>query len=266
MDQLPILVLQLDLLWHDAQGNRERIQQILSHQRTSNAKLIVLPEMFSTGFTMEANELAEPTQGPTCQWMQEMAQQYQATVCGSIIVKEKGNYYNRFLWVDAGGLQGYYDKRHLFAMGKEDRVYTGGQSQPIFTQANWKVLPQICYDLRFPVWSRNEVSDKGSWKYDLAVYVASWPEKRVHHWEALLKARAIENQVYVIGVNRVGEDPNGIRYTGSSMVVHPSGEILAYASGGEAMLSAVLSKEDLAFNHRAFPFWKDADDFALSMT
>lgn len=263
MEPLHLLALQVDPAWENAAQNRTHIADLLATQPMSTVDLLVLPEMFSTGFSMDAARLAEPTQGPTFQWMHELAQKYNLTLCGSLIIQEETSFFNRMLWVDPEGLRSVYDKRHLFAMGKEDRVYTAGTEQPIVTVKGWKLLPQICYDLRFPVWSRNQVDQEGNWRYDAAIYIASWPQKRVHHWEALLRARAIENQAFVIGVNRVGTDGNGIPYSGSSAVIHPGGEVLAEARGGEAFLHVSLSPEELAFNHRAFPFWKDADDFSL---
>jgi omega-amidase len=263
MDNLEILALQVDLVWENPAANRARIEHYLQGQGTK-ADLVVLPEMFTTGFSMEAERLAETMDGPSVAWMKQMASDFQAVMVGSLIIEEEKQYFNRLFWVEPSGAVRFYDKRHLFAMGKEDRTYTQGQTQPVFDWHGWKVLPQICYDLRFPVWSRNAVSETGEWRYHLALYVANWPEKRGHHWQALLKARAVENQAYIVGVNRVGEDAMGMRYSGGSMIVHPHGEVLASATGGEAVLKHTLKKEDLALNHRAFPFWKDADHFSMT--
>lgn len=262
MDSLFISAFQLNLIWHDAAANQAHINRIAqAHQPKGH--LWILPEMFTTGFSMEPAGFAERTDGATATWMKRMASDYEAQLMGSLIVEEDSNYCNRAILVSKNGLEGYYDKRHGFSLTKEDEIYRSGTEKVIFQIDDWKVCPQICYDLRFPVFSRNRVDEAGQYEYDLAVYMANWPHARVHHWEALLQARAIENQCFVVGVNRVGEDANGLYYSGSSMVVDPMGKILAKVSGGEAVLEAELSAEFLQQIRQKYPFWKDADGFQI---
>jgi omega-amidase len=255
-------VVQLDLAWESPEENYNKVLSML-HGQEGQYDLIVLPEMFTTGFTMKPNGLAEPTDGETLHWMKFLAAKHGAVVMGSIIIEEEGKFYNRLLVVEHGGLALKYDKRHLFRMAGEHDVYTAGQELQVFELKGWRICPIVCYDLRFPVWSRNGAREDGRLWYDLLVYVANWPERRVAHWKALLQARAIENQAYVIGANRVGKDGNEIVYSGDSQVIDPFGAILRQDTGNECILSSELDWEVLADYREKFPAWRDADQFGL---
>ena len=200
MDNLKVTSFQGYLFWENIDKNLQNIGSRLSAIR-EKTNLIILPEMFSTGFTMNAQKLAEPMDGNTMKWMHKTAEQYNCVITGSIIIKENGKYYNRLIWMRADGSYECYDKRHLFALGQEHQIYTSGNKKLIVEVNGWHVCPVICYDLRFPVWLRNVHEE-----YDLLVIVANWPERRIAHWRSLINARAIENQAYVVGVNRVGHD------------------------------------------------------------
>ncbi len=222
-------------------------------------EIVILPEMFSTGFSMRPEGLAEKMDGPTMAWMKKIAGLRSIILTGSLIIEDKGNYYNRLIWMLPDGTYGQYDKRHLFAYGGENRKYSPGSSRLIASVKGWKILLQVCYDLRFPVWSR--LSSQG--EYDLLINVANWPERRSGAWKILLQARAIENQCYVAGLNRVGLDGNQIAHSGDSMIVDPVGEILDHRSRDEAILTSILQKEHVEEVRMKFPFWKDADHFKI---
>lgn len=196
------------------------------------------------------------------EWMKRIAEEKRVILAGSLAIKENENYYNRLIWMLPNGQSSYYDKRHLFAFSGENEYYTAGNKRLIAQAKGWKINLQICYDLRFPVWARQQVND-GEAEYDLLIYVANWPEKRSLAWKSLLKARAIENQCYVIGVNRVGKDGNGIYYSGDSMVVDPLGEVIFTEKDKECIYSITLKKENLNETRLHFPFMKDADDFSI---
>lgn len=258
MEILNVLLVQADLVWESPSENRRRIETLLEGEE-GQADLIVLPEMFTTGFSMTPEGLAESMEGPTLAWMAGIALRQSATVMGSIIVKEGEHYYNRMLVVGQNGLQLFYDKRHLFRMAGEHKSYAGGTQRPVFNLKGWRICPQICYDLRFPAYVRNRFDESGRGEYDLLVYVANWPAVRVSHWSLLLKARAIENQAYTIGVNRVGEDGNGIPYSGDSAVVDPKGNVLVEGRLQEQLLKARLDGEAMEAYRKKFPVWMDAD-------
>jgi omega-amidase len=221
--------------------------------------LVVLPEMFTTGFSMNAAPLAEPLSGPTVTWMQDQALRLQAVLTGSFICLENGAYLNRLIWVFPDGQFRYYDKRHRFSLAGEDKTYTAGVEKLIVEWKGWRVCPLICYDLRFPVWTRRTTKED----YDLLIFVANWPARRAHHWRALLDARAIENQSYVAGVNIAGNDGNGYAYNGDSCVIDFAGQIICRISGQEGAFTAELSLEELQEYRRQFPFSSDADVFEL---
>lgn len=225
-------------------------------------ELVILPEMFSTGFSMRPEVLAETMEGETIQWMKRVAAAKKIILTGSVIIEEEGNYYNRLVWMLPNGQYGIYDKRHRFAYAGEDEHYTAGSKRLIASVKGWKINLLICYDLRFPVWARQQ-SQSETPEYDLLVYVANWPERRVNAWKTLLQARAIENQSFVIGVNRVGEDGNGIPHTGESMVVDAMGEILYQKKDEEAVYTITLQKEPLETVREKLPFLKDADSFMI---
>ncbi len=257
MNNLRVTTVQADLIWEDATANRAAFTALLTPQ-AGKTDLILLPEMFSTGFSMNAARLAESMDGPTVKWMAEMAKETNAVVAGSLIIEDGGNYYNRLIWMSPNGAIKQYDKRHLFTMAGEHNTYTAG-TELLITEVNgWKVCPLICYDLRFPVWSRNTEG------YDLMFYVASWPQKRVYAWKSLLQARAIENQCFVIGVNRVGQDGNGFDYSGDSRVIPPLGDRLIYEGTDEAeLITHELSGGLITEVRERFPFLLDRDSFKI---
>jgi len=245
---------------------------------SQKTEIVVLPEMFSTGFSMQPKKLAETMEGRTLQWMKQVAAKKKIILTGSLIIKDAvpplppeglGDeaYYNRLVWVLPNGQVGWYDKRHLFAYGDEDQHYTPGKKRLISSVNGWRINLLICYDLRFPVWSRQSPPPSGEVgrgpEYDVLIYVANWPERRINAWTTLLRARAIENQCYVIGVNRTGEDGNKIHYTGGSMAIDPLGEILYHKKDEEEIFTVSLDKSVLEKAREKFPFWRDADRFRI---
>lgn len=254
---LRITIVQTELYWQDAVANRNMFSEKLA-ATAPQTDLIVLPEMFTTGFSMNAPELAEEADGPSLRWMQEEAQRQQAVLTGSVIVKEAEKYYNRLYWVRPDGSYEKYDKRHLFRMAKEHHTYTAGKEKLLVELKGWNICPLVCYDLRFPVWSRNKDN-----AYDLLLYVANWPKARNQAWRTLLQARAIENLAYVAGVNRVGTDGNSHPYSGDSAIIHPKGYQLLETSEVEGIHTITLSKKELEDFREAFPAHLDADAFSL---
>lgn len=263
MAPLTCTLIQTALHWEDRQANLDMFEQKINDLQ-EGTHVIILPEMFSTGFSMKPSELAEKMDGPTVQWMKRMAAQKKAILTGSVIIEDEGTYFNRMIWMLPNGQYGHYDKRHLFAFAGEDKHYTPGSQRLIASVNGWKINLQVCYDLRFPVWARqSRAGEDKELEYDLLVYVANWPEKRSVAWKTLLQARAIENQSYVIGVNRVGEDGNGHRYSGDSMVIDPMGAILYHKANEEDVHTLTLDKEQLSDVRGKFPFWKDRDVFKI---
>lgn len=258
MQDLKVTLIQTDLHWENTDANLPMLEEKL-WQINEKTDLIVLPEMFSTGFSMKAQSLAEPMNSKTFRWMKQMAAQTGAVVVGSYIVREKDNFYNRLIWMEADGTFDYYDKRHLFRMAKEHGTYTAGSEKIIKGLKGWRVLPLTCYDLRFPVWSRQSKD----LSYDCLIYVANWPEKRNIAWSTLIRARAIENLSFVVGVNRVGVDGNGHHYSGDSSIIHPNGEILFTEKDKEIITTVSLKAEELHTFRKAFPTNLDADDFEI---
>lgn len=261
-NSLKVALVQTDLYWKDKTANMAMLEEKLLNLQ-SGIDLIVLPEMFTTGFTMDAKEVAEPMNFTTTKWMKQIAAQTQAMITGSIVIEEKGNYYNRLLWVSPDGKVDFYDKRHLFRMADEDAHYEMGKERKVFEWKGWRIMPQICYDLRFPVWSRNKVKD-GEMEYDIVLYVASWPSPRISAWDILLKARSVENLSHSIGVNRIGTDGNGISYSGHSAVYNFKGETLVFAETKEEISYVDLDLISLQEYRMKFPAWMDADGFDLS--
>jgi omega-amidase len=254
MNDLTIALIQTGLFWEAPEKNRLSFTKKLD-SLPEGVDLIVLPEMFTTGFSMQPEGLAERMDGPTLLWMKEQARKHNAILTGSLIVEEDKQYYNRLIWMCPDGSFSFYDKRHLFTLAGEHHHYSAGARRPLMEWKGWKVMPQICYDLRFPAWSRNTNG------YDLLLYVANWPTPRREHWKKLLIARAIENQAYVIGLNRVGEDGNGHTYSGDSSVVDFSGEVLYRASGVEDLFVVKLSKDSQEAFRQRFAFLNDQDRF-----
>jgi omega-amidase len=257
MKNIKVSLVQTNLFWEDKTANLKQLDNLIKGL-AGYTDLVVLPEMFTTGFSMQADILSEATKGPTLSWMQSQAQSLNSVITGSIIVKESDEFYNRLLWVQPDGSFQTYDKRHLFGLGGEDASYTGGKEQVITRVKGWKVLPLICYDLRFPVWSRN------TFDYDLLVYVANWPEVRRKAWSTLLAARAVENQVYTLGVNRVGKDGNGVPHTGDSAVYDYAGHPLLTAASVEGVFTIELKAKEQENFRQKLPFLKDRDNFKLS--
>lgn len=256
MQTLRIQICQTDLFWEQAQANRSGIEQLLRRQIEHPCDLIVLPEMFTTGFSMRSKELAETTGGPTSVWLSSLANEYNAAIAGSLIFFENGHYYNRLLVFTPGNdIPFHYDKKHLFSLAGENDHFSPGVEQKTFAFRDWKISFFICYDLRFPVWCRNTEG------IDLMVFCANWPQKRAMAWNSLLPARAIENQCYVAGVNRIGLDGLGIPYVGDSAVFDFEGNRMAYADQGKQVAGASLDKQALFAFRRAYPFWKDRDEF-----
>ena len=269
MEQLIITTIQTDLVWENKQANLAMLQQKIN-SITHKLEVVVLPEMFTTGFTMQPQLFAETMEGPTIAWMKEMAANKKIILTGSLIIKEAGNYYNRLIWMQPNGQLGYYNKRHLFAFGGEDKQYTSGNKKLITSVKGFKINVQICYDLRFPVWARQPLSSKqtkadAAGLFDVLLYVANWPQKRNHAWKTLLQARAIENQCYVIGVNRVGTDGNNIYHSGNTMVVNPLGETQYHKADEEDIHTVIIERQMITTVRTQFPFWKDADAFGLLM-
>ena len=256
-EKLKTALLQVDLHWEDPTANKVLFEQEIK-KLSSEIDLIVLPEMFSTGFSMNAEHLAEPSEGETFKWMQQMAASKSAAVTGSLITVENKNYFNRLYFVFPDGSYEKYDKRHTFTLAGEHKTYTAGKEKLIVTYKGWRICPFVCYDLRFPVWSRNTED------YDVLIYVANWPSARVLAWDTLLKARAIENMCYCIGVNRVGEDGNDHPYPGHSAVYDPLGKAISGEFKNEATtIEVVLERAHLQNLRQKFRFLQDRDDFIV---
>jgi predicted amidohydrolase len=255
---LTITIIQTSLFWEHKAANLAMLQnKIESIQEFT--EVVILPEMFSTGFSMQPELFAEKMDGETIQWMRSIAIEKRIILCGSVMIEDNGNYYNRFIWMLPNGECSYYDKRHLFTMAKEEEHYTKGTKKLIAQVKGFKINCLICYDLRFPVWSRQEENP-----FDILLYVANWPEKRSKAWKTLLVARAIENQCYVLGVNRVGDDGNAICHSGDSMVISPLGEVLYHKSDAEDVYTFTLEKESLISMREKFPFLQDGDRFEIT--
>jgi len=260
MGNLHISLIQTDLFWEDKFRNLEMLEKKIAAVEAAT-QIVVLPEMFTTGFSMQPKLFAETMEGPTVEWMVEQASLHKIILTGSIIIEEDNKFYNRLLWVLPTGQVAYYNKRHLFAFAGEDREYTAGNKRLIAQVNGWKICLQICYDLRFPVWARKQRPDE----YDLLLYVANWPERRNHAWKTLLCARAIENQTYVVGVNRVGKDGHQINHSGDSMIIDPMGQVLYYKADDEDIVYMELEKNVVLEAREKFPFGKDADAFSIEL-
>ncbi len=258
MQDLKVTLIQTALHWENADANRTLFDRHLSGIAPCSTDLILLPEMFNTGFTMNAASNAEEMDGPTVTWMRRKAAEKKCVIAGSLIIKEKGNYFNRLVWMLPDGNPGIYDKRHLFRMANEHHTYTAGNSRLVVNLNGWRICPMICYDLRFPVWQRN----RGD--YDVLLLLANWPARRSFAWRQLLIARAIENQCYVAGVNRIGEDGNAIDHSGDSVVLDARGSVLSKIRPcEESAETVILSSADLEEYRKSFPVSMDADRFIL---
>ncbi|MBA3829689.1 MAG: amidohydrolase [Taibaiella sp.] len=255
--QLNITLIQTDIVWEDVQANLQHYEQLLDGIQDKK-EIVVFPEMFTTGFSMAPERLAESMDGPSVSWMKGMAAKHRCIITGSLIIKDGNNFYNRLLWVLPNGQEHHYDKRHLFGYGEEDKHYTPGDKRLIVQVNGWRICLMVCYDLRFPAWARNQGGE-----YDVLMYVANWPEKRSIAWKTLLHARAIENMCYTVGVNRIGTDGKEIHYAGDSSVFGPLGEIV-WRKTNEAAVHTITLEKNAIENARAhFPFLNDADKFLL---
>lgn len=245
---------QFDIAWHKPEENQSKIEKMLPGL-PADLDMLFLPEMFSTGFTMDPPACAQTMTGSTVRWMQAMASELEILVGGSVVIRVQDGFANRFLLAYPDGDLVYYDKRHLFNHAGEGNHYKPGVSRKVFSYKGWRIMPQVCYDLRFPVWSRNDLA------YDLLVYVANWPRPRIHHWDRLLQARAIENQCYALGVNRKGFDHNGLEYTGHSGLVSFEGQWITHAADEESVFWAYLDHSRLLAYRTEFAFLRDRDTF-----
>ena len=262
MSTLTITGIQTQLHWEDAAANRKMFEEKIN-SITDKTEITIIPETFSTGFSMKPKELAETMDDETVKWMKRIAAGKKVILTGSVIIKENDNYFNRLIWMLPNGQMGIYDKRHLFGYAGEDNEFTPGTKRLIASVKGWKINLLVCYDLRFPVWARQQMQEDGP-EYDLLIYVANWPERRNHAWKTLLQARAIENQCYVVGINRVGNDGNNIYHSGDSMVVDPLGEILYHKKDEEDIFTLALDKKHLETIRTKLPFLKDADRFIIT--
>ncbi len=281
MQNLSIILFQSDLFWEDPGKNLEMFSEKIEadwpkaplnngvgeNTRVEGAPhpdIIILPEMFTTGFTQEPARLAEPMEGRSMKWMLDRAVERSSVVTGSIIIQEDGNFHNRLIWMPPDGNYSYYDKRHLFTYAGEHKRFTAGSKKLIVEHRGWKIMPLICYDLRFPVWNRNTWSEDEGFAYDCMINVANWPAARSHVWRVLLMARAIENQAYVIGINRTGRDNNDIDYLGDSAVISPKGENISSLMPQEETSEVVtLTRCELDSFRDKFRVWADWDNFSL---
>lgn len=263
MNTLRTTLVQTDLYWQDIDANLAMMEEKI-WQIDEDTDLIILPEMFNTGFSMNAEKLAEPMNFKTFKWMNQMAKQKNAAICGSYIIKESTNYYNRLYFIDPEGNFDFYDKRHLFRMGEEHLTYSEGKKRMIREFRGFKIMPLVCYDLRFPVWIKNQYdNDADELEYDVLVFVANWPAPRTNVWDTLLKARALENQCYSIGVNRTGKDGEGIEYSGNSVVYDYKGLSLNEITNDPSIQTIELNLEELKAFRKKFPVYLDWDKFGL---
>jgi predicted amidohydrolase len=264
---LKITYIQTSLIWENKIANLTHFETLFKSIKQTD--LIVLPEMFTTGFTMNSNLLAEQENEETFLWIMQMAKEKNAAITGSFIVKEKNDFYNRLLWANPNGTYYTYNKRHLFRMAEEHSYYTAGNNRLIVEYKGWKICPLICYDLRFPVWSRNITTNENKIKipaYDLLLYVANWPEARNSAWNALLPARAIENQCYVLGVNRIGIDGKNIAYSGNSALIDAKGNYKSHCKPKvEEIITTEISLTELNEFRSKFPVNLDADSFQIEL-
>ena len=253
MQDLKATLIQTELVWEDIESNLAGFDDKIDAIE-EESHLIILPEMFTTGFSMNPFDIAQDMQGSAVTWLSEKSRRKNADIIGSIIVKEDGKFFNRLIWTKPEGRIFTYDKKHLFRMAGEEKVYSAGHQNITVELCGWKIRPFICYDLRFPAWTRNIAN-----QYDAAIFIANWPERRSTHWKLLIQARAIENQCYVIGVNRVGTDGNGLSYSGDSSVIDPWGNIIFQQHNTACSYTAILSYETLQTSRESFPVWMDAD-------
>jgi len=262
MHNLTVTLIQQPLAWLDAEANRDHFTSLIT-PLTGKTDLIILPEMFSTGFSMDPTAVAEPMTGETLQWLTDQASKSGAAITGSFTVEEGDKYYNRMVFMKPDGEYHCYDKRHLFRMGNEHHHYQSGDERLIVDYLGWRICPMVCYDLRFPVWSRNGYNE-GQNDYDLLIFVANWPQPRRQHWLSLLRARAIENLSFVAGVNRLGTDGNGLEYSGDSMLFDAWGDDVINTGSEANSFTQTLDYQALRKYRKQFPAHLDADTFNLT--
>ncbi|MEP6583679.1 MAG: amidohydrolase [Ginsengibacter sp.] len=260
MSILTVTIIQSNIFWENKRANLDLFSKKIENIQ-EKTEVVILPEMFNTGFSMNPQMLAENMNGETVNWMKRISAEQKIILTGSIIIEDDSKFYNRLIWMLPNGESGFYDKRHRFAYANEHTHFSSGSKRLIASVKGWKINLQVCYDLRFPVWAKQQTADE----YDVLIYVANWPGKRGIAWKTLLQARAIENQCYVIGVNRVGEDGNGISYSGDSMIIDPLGEILYQKTIDEDIFTYALDKEKLLVVRQQFPFIKDSDSFTINL-
>ena len=261
MNDLHITYIQADLLWEDPQGNRDHFDELLK-EVTSETDLVLLPETFNTAFPVDPTRFAETIDGPTVAWMRAKAHELDAVICGTMLLNVDGHYHNSLVWMRPDGSYNLYHKRHTFAIGGEKEPIERGEEPLIVELKGWKIKPMVCYDIRFPMWARNHYHE-GVFDYDLGIYLANFPSSRIFVWDTLLMARAIENQAYFIGVNRIGDDPEGVHYSGDSQIINPKGEVICMArSDEEAVVPFTLDYERLQTFREKFPVGRDWDQFS----
>lgn len=262
-DILKVTTIQTILFWEDRAANLAHFETLING--VGETDVIILPEMFTTGFSMQSTAMAEVANGPVVDWMKDLSAAKNAVLMGSMMTGENGKFYNRLYVTLPNGTVYQYDKRHLFSLAGEDKHYTQGSSKLIFEYKGWRVCPLVCYDLRFPVFSRNRKTEAG-FDYDLLIYVANWPERRSHAWNSLLPARAIENQSYTVGVNRIGDDGTGIHYSGDTAVFDYKGDKLSTTQPERETVETIeLNYHDMEVFRRAYAFLSDADEFAMKV-
>ena len=259
MKNLQIAYIQANLLWEDPKGNRAHFDQLLK-EVPAGTDLVLLPETFNTAFPVDPKEFAETEDGVTMQWMRQKAQELNAVVCGTFLLETGGgHYHNSLVWMRPDESYELYHKRHTFSMGGENQLVECGSQSLIVELKGWRIKPMVCYDIRFPLWARNHY-ENGEYEYDLGIYLANFPASRMNVWDTLLQARAIENQAYFIGVNRVGDDPQEVHYSGHSQVISPKGKVQSMANvDTEAVISWILDYEKLQNFREKFPMGKDWD-------
>jgi predicted amidohydrolase len=257
MDLLRISLVQFEVVWENPLANKLKLESLLAPLK-GQSDLILLPEMFTTGFSMNVRELSESMEGDTVKWMRELANKSGSALAGSLVIEEDHHYYNRYLFVTPSGEINYYDKKHLFSMGAENQYFNPGNKRVIVDYSGWRIALFVCYDLRFPVWCRS-IKDA-----DLMLFTANWPDARKIVWQTLIKARAIENQLYVAGVNRIGKDGAGINYSGDSLIIDPKGNVLCDLAGPrELVATTTISLQELNGFRDKFPLFRDADSFDI---
>lgn len=258
MSTLTVSLIQTDIIWEQRNANLQQLEQKIN-AIAEPTELIIIPEMFTTGFSMQPEGKAETMEGEAMKWMQKISTQRKAIVTGSLMMSDEGKHFNRLIWMQPNGVYGRYDKRHLFSYAGEQTHFTSGHKRFIGQVKGWKICTQICYDLRFPVWNRMQSPNE----YDILLVVANWPAARIAAWDALLRARAIENQCYVLAVNRVGQDENKLEYPGHSMIISPTGEIMYLGKNAEETKTITLQKELIQQTREKFPFANDKDSFTI---